>query len=120
MANEIFASVELKADNNGVHVHEKLFDFLDQASAKCFKNIQTIGTSEEAIELGDVTAGGAFLAKNLSTQRVVKIRAATGLADLVEMKPGEFCYFRLDAGATAPFAIAIAGAAEVLFVVLDA
>ena len=69
-------------------------------------NVQSVGTSEEAILLGDAGVGGYFWGKNLDSTNFIKIRAATGIADLVRLKAGDVCLFRIDSGATAPYAIA--------------
>ena len=82
-------------------------------------SIQTIGTVEEAIGLGEVTPGGYCYFENLDATNFISIRQATAAADLIRLKAGEFALFRMDADATAPFAIADTAACDVLIVMLE-
>lgn len=71
--------------------------------------VQSVGTSEEAIALGDLltlgTLGYAFF-RNLDATNYVSIRAGTGETSLIRLQPGEWCVFPFDGAATAPYAIA--------------
>lgn len=89
----------------------------DVAGDKYSKIIQAIGTSEEALALGDVGTPGWVLVKNLDATNYVSLRPATGVADMIKMKPGEFALFRL-AGA-APFAIADTTSCDIEIVIID-
>ena len=82
-------------------------------------NVQAVGTSEEAILLGDVAAGGWVYAQNMDTTNFVSLRAATGAANFIQLNAGEYCLFRLSTGASAPFAIADTGAVNVRFLRFD-
>lgn len=82
-------------------------------------NVQNIGTSEEAILLGDVAAGGYMFVQNLSTTNFISLRQATGAANFIKLLAGEWAIFRLSVDATAPFAIADTGACDVRFVRFD-
>lgn len=63
----------------------------DVAAAARVQGVQTIGTSEEAIALGDVaTDGGAFYARNLDDTNYVEI-GLTG-SYVIKLLPGEFCF----------------------------
>lgn len=77
------------------------------AGTQWMDNVQLIGTSEEAILLGDVAAGGYCFFQNMDATNFVTIRAASGAADLVKLLAGEWCVFRM--AASAPFAIADTG-----------
>ncbi len=79
---------------------------------------QNIGASEEALKLGNVTTPGWFHAINRGSIDTISIRAATGLADLVRMGPGEPCLFKMDADASAPFAISSGSESPLLEYVL--
>jgi hypothetical protein len=73
-------------------------------------NVQTVGfAGEEAILMGDCAAGGYCYIQNMDATNFVSLRAATGETDLIKLLAGEWCLFRLHAGATAPFAIADTG-----------
>jgi len=63
----------------------------DVAAAPRIQNVQTIGTTEEALVLGDVaTDGGAFYARNLDDTNYVEI-GLTG-SYVIKLLPGEFCF----------------------------
>lgn len=83
-------------------------------------NRQTVGTTEEALVLGDCGAGGYFIVVNRDASNYVRIRPATGATDLVRLRAGEAACFRLDAGATAPFVIADTAPCEIEYVLLEA
>lgn len=80
--------------------------------------IQEIGTAEEAIDLGDVSAGGYSFWWNHDSTNFVTIRPGTGADDLVKIGAGEVALFRL--AASAPYAIADTAACEVEYVILEA
>lgn len=83
----------------------------------CIQNIQTIGTAEEAILLGDVATPGYMFVKNMDGTNFVTIRAATGGANCVKLKAGEVALFR-HAG-TAPFAIADTGNVNIEYLLIS-
>lgn len=63
----------------------------DVAEGKRVQGVQEIGTSEEALALGDVaTDGGAFFARNLDATNYVEI-GLTG-SYVIKLLPGEFCF----------------------------
>lgn len=119
MANEGTVSISLSFTKSGrsAELGKTGLQF-DISGTDYSKQTQTIGTSEEAIALSDVTTGGYFCAVNRSSTYNIKIRAATGAADLIVLLPGEACCFRMQA--TAPYAIAITGAAELEYLLIDA
>lgn len=80
---------------------------------------QSIGTSEEAIVLGDVVPGGYCYFENLDSTNFVSIRQQTGVNDLIRIKAGEFAIFRMDADATAPFAIADTSSVDLMCILLE-
>ena len=69
-------------------------------------NVQSVGTTEEAILLGDVAAGGVCFFQNMDATNFVELRSGTGATDMIRLLAGEWCLFRLSPDATAPFAIA--------------
>lgn len=82
-------------------------------------NTQAVGTSEEAILMGDVAAGGYCLIQNMDTTNFVSIRQATGAANFIKLLAGEWCVFRLSPDASAPFIIADTGACNVRILRFD-
>jgi len=81
--------------------------------------VASIGTSEEALDLGDCGTGGWFMAKNLDDTNFVSIRQGTGASDLIRLRAGEVCLFRLDADATAPYIIADTASVDVEYLLLE-
>jgi len=82
-------------------------------------NVQAVGTSEEAILMGDVAAGGYMLVQNMDATNFVSLRQATGAANFMKLLAGEFAIFRLSPDATAPFAIADTASVNVRFLRFD-
>jgi hypothetical protein len=78
---------------------------------------QTIGTSAEALDIGDITTPGYIIIKNLDATNYVTIRMGSTGADVVKLKAGEFALFRL--ASTNPFALANTGACQVLFALIE-
>lgn len=81
--------------------------------------IQTVGTSEEAVNLGDlsgVTLGYAWF-KNLDATNFVQIKTATSGTLMVKLKPGEAASFRFGSGITAPYIIADTASCRVEYVI---
>jgi hypothetical protein len=74
----------------------------DVAGSKYIRNVQAVGTDEEALNLGDVASTGALcLMKNLDATNFISVKAATGVAATVKLLPGDVAMLRF-AGA-APF-----------------
>lgn len=90
------------------------------AGTRFFHNVQSVGTSEEALVLGEVTAGGLSMFKNLDASNPVAIKAATGVTPLVSIKAGECAFFRLNASATAPFVQATTSTILLEYIVCEA
>ena len=102
--------------NQSLTVGSTLFTMTGDSA---LKYTQSIGTSEEALELGqDIGTLGWCMIKNLDATNFVSIRAGTGLGNFLRINAGEFALFRFGSGATAPFAIADTGAVlvEVLLI----
>lgn len=81
---------------------------------------QVLSTSEEALDLGEITTPGMCMFRNNSTTtgENISIRPATGAANMIKLLPGEEAGpFRLEA--TAPFAIAAAGTPELEYVIIE-
>jgi hypothetical protein len=81
---------------------------------------QEIGTSEEALNLGDIATGGYFIAVNRDTTNYVELRSGTGAVDFIRLNAGEVCCFRISADATAPYAIANTAAVELEYLLVAA
>lgn len=82
-------------------------------------NVQAVGTSEEAVLLGDVGAGGVWFVHNLDATNFVELRSGTGAVDFIKLLAGEWALFRCSGDATAPFAIADTASCNVRFLRFD-
>ena len=83
------------------------------------KFVQNIGTSEEALELGDITPRYAMI-RNLDTTNFVSFRVASGGANAIRLSAdtagtgkGGFMIVEFGSGMTAPFLIADTAACDV-------
>lgn len=90
------------------------------SGAQIMDNVQSVGTSEEAVLLGDVAAGGVWFVQNLDSTNFVSIRSGTGATDFIRLNAGEWALFRCHGSASAPFAIADTSAVNVRFLRFDA
>jgi hypothetical protein len=86
----------------------------DQSSALLIRNVQNIGTSDEALALGDVTTPGWCVFQNLDDTNFVEIGVGSFTAFL-KLKPGELCLCRL--GTTAPRAQADTAAIDLFYII---
>ena len=87
---------------------------------------QTIGTAEEAINLGDITPKYGFF-KNRDATNFVSIRAGTGLGNFARLDPDENgdgktfpLILRFGSGATNPYAIADTASCDIIYVLVPA
>lgn len=118
MANELTIAASLTFSKSGVQVtFPKTGTSFTVSGTKYSRTVQSVGTSEEALILGDVGTPGYSLIVNLDATNFVKIRGATGAVDCIKLKPGEFCLFR-HAG-SAPFAIADTAACKIEHLLIE-
>ncbi len=120
MANEITLNASLAyADADHADESLEIVDLLVSIGTKKYiKHSQTIGTSEEAVVLGEVSAPGYGLFINRDATNYIELRVATSGAKFAKMLPGEFALLRLGSGAQAPFAIADTGSCKLEFFLL--
>lgn len=90
------------------------------AGTRFVQHRQAVGTSEEALELGDIATGGYAFFFNRDTTNYVSIRQATGGTNLIRINAGEWAAFRFDTASAAPFAIANTASVELECLILAA
>ena len=79
---------------------------------------QTIGTSAELLDLGDITTPGMVLIFNNDEDNYVTIRGSSTGDDLIKIMPQELSGpWRL--GVTAPYAIANTAACQIEYLVIE-
>jgi len=123
MANEVTVNASLAyADAEGTTIPPlTIVDLLMTISTK--KHIwtkQNIGTSEEAINLGEVTSLGYALFINRDPVNFVELRVATGGAKFAKLRAGQVAMLPLGSGAQVPFAIADTAACQLEYLIISA
>jgi hypothetical protein len=111
MANEISVGLSLTVNKNGASatVTEALSETM--TGDNFINNVQAVGTSNEALVFGDVSAGGWVVCKNLDPTNYVEIFLDASNAQCVaKLLPGEACKFKPNA---AVYARANTGACNV-------
>lgn len=117
-AGEIRISASLGVDNGLIdEALSKSGLRFDWSGSKVTKHIQTIGTTEEAIDLGEITTPGYFMAVNLDNTNYVEIRSGTGASnDIIRLDANNgLCLLRWGSDISAPFAVANTAACNVMF-----
>ena len=121
MADEITlsGSLEFKSSTINESLRKSGIRF-DSDGTQLLKNIQSVGTSAEAIILGECTAPGHYMAVNLDNTNFVTLQRATGEAAFAELEAnGGFALFKWAAGATAPFIKADTAACKVAYLLIN-
>ena len=80
MANEINLTLSLAATKNGTTLQHNLSGVFTMTGDDMIANTQLVGTSNEAIVLGDVTIGGFVAFKNLDSTNYVELFTDSGNA----------------------------------------
>lgn len=118
MANELTLSGSLSFSKGGVTASASKTGLLVTVSGTEYTElIQEIGTSEEALTIGDIGTLGYVYIENLDATNFVEIRPGSGTADLIKIKAGEFAIFR--AALNGPYAIADTAACRVKLVLIE-
>jgi len=91
----------------------------DQTTAKMVRNVQTIGTTEEALELGAVTTPGMAILENLDDTNFVEVGSfvAAVFYPFLKIMPGEKLLCRI--GVVAPYAKADTADVELDYRIYD-
>ena len=122
IADEITASAALKIARSTHEVElKKLGISFDQSGTGYTEITQTIGTSEEALDKGDVTTPGWCLAINLDATNFISLRPATGAANTIRLDANYgMALFKWGSGATSPYAIADTASCRILMLLAEA
>ena len=94
-------------------------DVVSVATEAIARMTQNIGTSEEALNLGNIATLGYIYIKNLDETNFVQLRTATSGTYFCKLKPGEIAVFRFGSGVTAPYAIADTAACDVEYFLIS-
>jgi hypothetical protein len=122
MANEVHLRVQLTFAKSGFSVAlDSLVVTANVTGSRAIHNRQTIGTSEEAIVLGEVVpSSGYFACRNLDSTNFVSLKPASGGTVFAIIMPGECALFRWPSTVTAPYAQANTASVDIEYVQLPA
>jgi len=94
MANEIQASISFRAAKGGATVSFQDGFRRNMDEDDMVQQTQLIGTSAEAIDIGDITGGLSYIViKNIGTGTVQVGSDPTGATMPINVYPGTFCAF---------------------------
>ncbi len=119
MANEIQLACSLNVSKNGATATGTYSGTITMAGDNLISNVQSVGTSNEAILLGDVTATGmCIFLKNIDVTNYVEIFSDSGNLNLIsKLTPGMPCVLFPNA---AIYARANTGACNLVVVACEA
>lgn len=108
MANELTLSLSLRFSKSPTQVVEVAKVLQRDVTGDDYTHkTQTIGTSAEALNIGDITTPGYLVIVNTDGTNYVEIRDGESGADVVKLKAGDWAMFRLTTAT--PYAIADTG-----------
>jgi hypothetical protein len=115
MADEITVTGRmLYSDSESAATFLQILELTPNVATKKFSHFKvSVGTSEEALPLGEATSPGWCLLINRDATNYVEVKTGTGGVIFGKMLAGEFCLLRLGSGAAAPYAIANTAACQV-------
>lgn len=115
MAQELAMSATVAyEDAFGVTATIDIPDILRTLSTKkVLHTKQSVGTSEEALALGDISTRGVLVLINRDETNFVNVKVATGGAIFAKLLPEGWCIVPLGSGAQSPYAIADTAECEV-------
>ncbi len=117
MANEIGLSLGLTCARDGATAQGVVSLSITQAGTEMTQNVQSIGTSTEALALGDVATPGYLFVKNLDSTNFVLVGLVTAVTSgnaFAKLLPGEGLV--IPTRQTVVYAIADTGACNCLVV----
>lgn len=118
MADEITVACKLSVVKGSLDLSfGPLSVTVDMSGTDGAHHTQTIGTSAEALDIGDITACGLLLIVNRDETNYVTLRMGAAGADVVKLKPGEPALLRL--AANTPYALADTSPCVVEYLLLE-
>lgn len=121
MADEIKYAIQFRYVPGTMEEISRRFGELevDVATKEHVHVIQDVGTSEEAMILGDVAAPNFCFIRNLDATNYVEVYTGTGGTAMLKLLAGEAHIFRFGSGVTAPYIKANTAACKVEYVIVD-
>lgn len=119
MANELTLAASLKFVKGATNVSFAKSGIQVDVSGTGFAfKSQNVGTSEEALDIGDVTTPGYILIYNNDSTNYVEVRGGSGETDVVKVRAGKLALFEL--ATTTPYVIADTASVEIIYAIVDA
>lgn len=115
MANEISVTGSISLSNTNIEITKSFSDLVTQTTERYHASVQTIGTTEEALTIGDISTIGYGIFHNADTTNFIEL-GLTG-SYTVKLKAGEWAIFRLDSNA--PYAKADTAACKLEYILLE-
>lgn len=121
MADEITLTASLAyADSESADVLLEKCNVSATAATKKFTHVKhNVGTTEEAMILGEVTALGYCCIVNRDATNFIEVRAASGGTKIVKVPAGKAAVFHFGSGVTAPYLIADTAACQVEYLLVN-
>jgi len=123
MANEISLTTNLTSTNGTVKVNKQIGAVqIDQVAQGRVQDLQAIGTTAEAINLGSISTPGVSVMQNSDATDTIYvgliISSAGSFETFIELKPGEAWGGRL--GLAAPYAKSSANNPKLDYTIMEA
>lgn len=121
MANELTISASIDyADDVDVEASASISELIRTLTTKkVLKTKQTVGITEEALILGDISTRAWCMLINRDPTNFINVKVATSGAIFAKLLAGEFCLLRLGSGAQSPFVIADTAICELEILLCD-
>lgn len=121
MANELTLNASIEySDSVDVEASAAITDLLRTlTTSKVLKTKQSVGTSEEALIVGDISTRAWCMLINRDTTNFINVKTGTGGTIFAKLLAGEFCLLRLGSGAQSPFVIADTASCELEILICD-
>ena len=122
MAAEITISASLEFDNGTIdEALAKVGLRFDSSGTKYIKNVQLIGTSEEALAIGECTSPGWAVFVNLDNTNYIGLRPGTGGTQYIELEAkGGLALFKFSSiSSWTPYAIADTASCKLFYMIVN-
>lgn len=122
MASELTLSgtIEYSDSEGASEILQVLEKVANVSTKKYIKAKQSIGITEEAIGLGELTSLGWSIFINRDSTNYIELRSGTGASnDIIKLLAGEFAVFRWGSDVTAPYAIANTAACQLEYMIVS-
>ena len=117
MASELSLVASASQTKNGATYSASYTKTVDVSGNTPVAAVQSIGTADETLSLGEISSIGWFIAKNLDATNFIEIGHTSGTYS-IKLKAGEPCSFRVGSGMTAIHAKADTAACLLQYLVL--